>query len=292
MTAPLLKPGARVAVVSPSGIHDRGRLARGLERIREWGLEPVLGQHAEARFRYTAGTVAQRAVDLCWALTDPGVDAVWFTRGGFGTVHLLEAVPWESLDGRPVIGFSDATALFSAMAVRGVGGAVHGPVLHSLVDHPDDRSRARLRRLLLEGGGEVLPGRQVAGPTASVEGPLVGGNLCVLASLAGTPYAPSADGSILLLEEIGERPYQVDRLLTQLARSGGLDGVRGVALGDFIAPRHPADADIDMTEVLCDLLAPLGVPVVAGLPIGHGAANAAVQLGARVRLDGEGLHVG
>jgi len=292
MAAPLLRPGARVAVVSPSGIHDRKRLAVGMERIRSWGLEPVLGAHAEARFRYTAGTVAERAADLCWALTDPGIDAVWFTRGGFGTAHLLEALPWAALDGRPVIGFSDATALFAAMAVRGVSGAVHGPVLHSLADHPDDLSRARLRRLLLEGGSEVLSGRQVAGPSVSVEGPLLGGNLCVLASLAGTAFAPRTDGSVLLLEEIGERPYQVDRLLTQLARSGALDGVLGVALGDFIAPRHPADVDIDMTEVLCDLLEPLGVPVVAGLPIGHGAANAAVQLGARVRLDEGGLHVG
>ena len=292
MATPLLKPGARVAVVSPSGVHDQTRLARGLERIREWGLEPVLGRHVEARFRYTAGTVAQRAEDLCWALTDPTIDAAWFTRGGFGTAHLLEAIPWEALDGRPVIGFSDATALFTAMAARGVSGAVHGPVLHSLADHPDERSLARLRRLLLEGGAEVLAGRQVAGPPVATEGPLVGGNLCVLASLAGTPFAPCADGSILLLEEIGERPYQVDRLLTQLARSGALDGVRGVALGEFIAPRHPADADIDMTEVLHDLLEPLGVPVVADLPIGHGAANAAVRLGARVRLDGEGLHVG
>lgn len=292
MATPLLKPGARVAVVSPSGVHDQTRLERGMERIREWGLEPVLGQHVQARFRYTAGTVAQRAEDLCWALTDPTIDAAWFTRGGFGTAHLLEAVPWDALDGRPVIGFSDATALFTAMVARGVSGAVHGPVLHSLADHPDERSLARLRRLLLEGGAEVLPGRQVAGPAVAAHGPLVGGNLCVLASLAGTPYAPFADGSVLLLEEIGERPYQVDRLLTQLERSGALDGVRGVALGEFIAPRHPADADIDMAEVLHDLLAPLGVPVVAGLPIGHGAANAAVRLGARVRLDGDGLHVG
>jgi muramoyltetrapeptide carboxypeptidase len=291
MAAPLLKPGARVAVVSPSGVHDPARLAQGVALGESWGLSFAMGRHHESRFRYTAGTVSERAADLVWALTDPDIDAVWFTRGGFGTAHLLEAVPWDRLDDRPVIGFSDATALFTAMWARQRGVAVHGPVLHSLADHADARSRAELRQLLLEGGPMHLPGRRVAGPAAPVEGPLVGGNLCVLASLAGTPFAPSAAGGVLLLEEIGERPYQVDRLVTQLDRSGALDGVRGVALGEFIAPRHPADAGVDIVEVICDLLAPLGVPVVAGLPIGHGTRNAAVRLGAVVRLDGDGLHV-
>ena len=145
--------------------------------------------------------------------------------------------------------------------------------------------------MLLEGGPVHLPGAQVAGPVGRVEGPLVGGNLCVLASLAGTPFALSARGCILLLEEIGERPYKVDRLVTQLHRSGALDGVRGVALGQFIAPRNDADAGIDMVEVLCDLLSPLGVPVVAGLPIGHGQRNAPVRLGHAAVLDADGLHV-
>ncbi|MEC8423479.1 MAG: LD-carboxypeptidase, partial [Myxococcota bacterium] len=240
MAAPLLQRGARVAVISPSGVHDPVRLAHGVALVESWGLAFSMGPHAEARFRYTAGTVAQRASDLVWALTDPDVDAVWFTRGGFGTAHLLESVPWEHLDGRPVIGFSDATALFAGMWARGRGTAVHAPVLHSLADHVDSRSRAELRAMLLEGGPVHLPGAQVAGPVGRVEGPLVGGNLCVLASLAGTPFAISARGCILLLEEIGERPYKVDRLVTQLHRSGALDGVRGVALGQFIAPRNDA----------------------------------------------------
>lgn len=291
MAAPLLREGARVAVVSPSGVHDPERLSRGVALGESWGLRFTMGRNVRASFRYTAGTVAERAADLTWALTDPDIDAVWFTRGGFGTAHLLEAIPWDRLDGRPVLGFSDATALFTAMWARQRGLAVHAPVLHSLADHADERSRADLQRLLLVGGPQHLGGRQVAGPTGPVEGPLVGGNLCVLASLAGTAFAPTAEGCILLLEEIGERPYQVDRLVTQLDRSGALDGVRGVALGDFIAPRNDADAGQDIVEVICDLLAPLGIPVVAGLPIGHGRRNASVQLGSPVTLTEDGLHV-
>ena len=291
MAAPLLHAGARVAVVAPSGVHDPERLVRGVALAESWGLSFSMGRHVEARFRYTAGTVAERAADLAWALTAPDIDAVWFTRGGFGTAHLLEAVPWDRLDDRPVLGFSDATALFAGMWARQRGVAVHGPVLHSLADHTDKQSREDLRRLLMDGGAAHLPGAHVAGPRGAVEGPLLGGNLCVLASLAGTPFAPSARGSVLLLEEIGERPYQVDRLITQLDRSGALDGVLGVALGDFLAPRHDADAGVDMVEVICDLLAPLGVPVVAGIPIGHGRRNAAVRLGTSVVLAADGLHV-
>ena len=288
MAAPLLKPGARVAVVSPSGVHDPARLEAGLTLIRSWGLRPVMGRNVAARFRYTAGSSAERGEDLVWALTAP----ISMRSGSLGAdsgPHLLEAIPWPRSTTDPSSG-SRMTALFTAMTVRGAGCGVHGPVLHSLADHPDERSRERLHRST-KGASRLSP-RHLTGPDVTIEGPLVGGNLCVLASLVGTPFALRARGKVLLLEEIGERPYQVDRLVTQLRLGGVLDGVLGIALGEFIAPRHSADADIDMNAVLRDLLAPLGVPVIAGLPIGHGAANSTVRLGAPVRLDGEGLHVG
>jgi muramoyltetrapeptide carboxypeptidase len=292
MQAPLLQTGARVAVVSPSGVHDPARLAASVALAEGWGLSFALGWHHEARHRYTAGTPAERAADLAWALTAPDVDAVWFTRGGYGTAHLLDALPLDRLDDRPVIGFSDATALFTAMWGRRRGRAVHGPVLHSLADHADADSQEALRALLLDGVRPPLPGRRLAGPDVPVTAPVVGGNLCVLASAAGTPWALDARGCIVLLEEIGERPYRVDRLVTQLRQSGALDGCVGVALGDFLAPRHPADEALDMDEILADLLEPLGVPVVGGLPVGHGARNRAVVLGERATLTSAGLGVG
>jgi muramoyltetrapeptide carboxypeptidase len=292
MGGPLLTEGACVAIVAPSGIFDPVRLSASVALAETWGLRFVEAPNLRRQFRYTNGTAAERTADFRWALTAPEVDAVWFARGGFGTVHVLEGVPWAQLDDRPVIGFSDATAFFAAQWARRGGRSVHGPVLHSLADHTDEESRDALRAMLVGAGPQDLPGRRVAGPAKAVSGPMVGGNLCVLASLAGTPDALDARGCILVLEEVGERAYRVDRLVTQLHRSGGLDGVIGVALGDFLAPKHPADAELDMLEVLIDLLAPLGVPVVADLPVGHGHRNLAFEHGALATLTPEGLRVG
>ncbi len=291
---PPLPPGATIAVVSPSGNPDPRRLAAGFGLVESWGYRLRRMPHLCARHRYTAGTVAERRADLVAALTDPGVDAVWFARGGYGTVHLLDALPYGVLDGRPLLGFSDATALFAACWGRG-GRPVHAPVLHSLADHVDAASLAATRRFLQEGGPAELPGRHLRGPAVAVEGPVVGGNLCVLASLVGTPWALDARGCILVLEEINEAPYKLDRLLTQLLAAGALDGVVGVALGSITGAWMPPQADWTVEDVVLDVLSPLadrGVPIVGGLPVGHGAQNHPWVHGARGVLHPEGLRVG
>lgn len=286
-----MHPGLKIAVVAPAGIHDPQRLETSLALIRSWGHSPLLGRHTAARHRYTAGTRAQRAADLRWALTAPGIDAVWFTRGGYGTAQLLPEMPLDEVDDRLVIGFSDATVLLWALAQRGRGRPVHGPVLHSLADHVDDRSRAAVRSRLGGGRARRMAGRLLTGPAVAVEGPLLGGNLCMLASLCGTPWAFRGEGAIVLLEEVGEAPYRLDRLLTQLVQSGALAGVRGVALGQFMGTHFPADADWGIEELFIELLGPLGVPVVTDLPVGHGARNIAWDVGAAARLHPGGLDV-
>ena len=289
---PMLWPGARVAVVAPAGVFHPDRTAAGCALAAGWGLDLIMAPNAGARTRYLAGTVAQRTADLVWALTAPDIDAVWFARGGYGTAQCLVGIPWgEVAPDRLVIGFSDATALFTAMLGMGVGRPVHGPVLNALAALNDPASQAALRALLMDGEGARLPGEQVAGPEAEVVGPVVGGNLAVLASLAGTRFAARSYGAILLLEDVGEAPYRLDRTLSQLLASGALDGVRGVALGEFSGCRAPEGADWAVQDVLVDLLAPLGVPVVAGLPVGHGPTNYALRLGAPGRLHAGGLDV-
>jgi muramoyltetrapeptide carboxypeptidase len=282
----MLRPGARIAVVSPSGIHDPARLEVGMELVRTWGYRPVPGPHLGARHRYTAGTVAERSQDLAWALEADDIDAVWFARGGYGTIQCLASLCLDEIADRPVIGFSDASALFSAMHRAGRGVAVHGPVLHSLADHVDRASQDRLKAMLA--GERVAPlggGRVLVGPSSfRVRGPLVGGNLCVLASLAGTPWALDAKGAIVLLEETAEQPYKIDRLLTQLVASSAFEGARGVALGTFLGADPPAGATWSLDDVLRDLLDPLGIPVVAGLPVGHGRDNHAIVLGRPAEL--------
>ncbi len=285
-----LRSGARIAVVAPAGLFSTDRLQRGMDVVRSWGYDLVEAPNLHAKARYTAGTVEERAADLVWAMTDPDIDAVWFARGGYGTGHLLPHLPWDRLDGRPVIGFSDATALLTALQQRALP-AIHGPVLQTLSNDAfgatgavlvDDASRRALKNLLQQGELPQFHGDILCGPAQTVRGPLVGGNLTVLGSLAGTPWALRTQGAIVLLEEVGEVPYRIDRMVTQLVQSGAFQGVLGVVLGDFLDPRvDPAE----MRVVLRDLLKPLGVPVLAGVPVGHGAANLAWPVGAEAVLE-------
>ena len=293
-----LRNGARVAVVAPAGMFTAERLQGGMDVVRSWGYDLVAAPQLFATARYTAGSMEQRSADLNWALTEPDIDAVWFARGGFGTAHLLPQIPWQRLDGRPVIGFSDATALLTALQQHSKP-AIHGPVLQTLASSEvygghgavlvDDTSRRALQKLLQIGELPTLRGELLCGPARPVRGPVLGGNLTVLGSLAGTPWALRTQGAILVLEEVGEVPYRVDRMITQLRQSGALQGVLGIALGDFQDARTDA---AEMRQVLRDLLAPLGVPVLAGLPVGHGAANVAWPVGAVATLEMEALRFG
>lgn len=284
---------ATVGLLSPSHPFDEQRLAAGRALAEAWGLRLVDLPHLGARYRYLAGSRAERTADLVTALTSPDLDAAWYARGGSGTAHLLPRVPWEEVvAGRPVIGFSDATGLLNALARRTEAVPVHGPVLHSLADVADTLSQNALRDWIVgDSGPPVLPGRWLQGPRGPVEGRLWGGNLCVLASLCGTPFQVNASGGILLLEEIGEPAYKLDRLLSQLIQAGCLDNARGVALGSFTSCRVPDGADYDAIDVVLDVLSPLGLPVVGGLPVGHGPQNLSWPVGALARLDVDGVTV-
>lgn len=268
------RPLQRIAVVAPAGGFSGERLRAGMERLRSWGLQPVEGRNLWARARYTAGTAAQRADDLRWALCSDAVDAVWFVRGGFGTAQTLQDIPWSEVRPRPVIGFSDATALFSALVAHGVAQPVHGPVLQSLCDLNDPESVAAIRGLLVGGGAVDLPhgGAPFAGPDG-LRARVVGGNLCVLASLAGTPWALDARGCILLLEDVGEPAYKIDRLVTQLDLSGALAGVLAVGIGEMRDCTVPGADGVEAGSFFADLLRARGLPVFEGLPFGHGPRN-------------------
>jgi muramoyltetrapeptide carboxypeptidase len=246
-------------------------------------------------FRYTAGTVSERCADLTWALTSPDVDAVWAVRGGSGSARLLDALPWgDVVAHRPLLGFSDTTALFAGCWRQGRGRPVHAPVLHSLTDHADQGSREALRVRLQEGRTQ-LDGAWLRPPVQPVSGPLVGGNLCVLASLCGTPWQLDARGCVLLLEDIGEPPYKLDRLIWQMKSAGAFDGVRAVLLGEFTGSTPhiaPGRTPWTLHEQLSDLLAPLGCPVLAGVPVGHGATNHTFAWGDTAELSAAGVRIG
>jgi muramoyltetrapeptide carboxypeptidase len=284
----MLSSGARVGVFAPSGAYAPERLEQGLELIRGWGLEPVRAPNLGARWRYLAGTDAQRLEDLQWALSSPELDFAWMARGGSGLPRLLGQLDWSRVR-RGAMGFSDGTALLQALRQRGLRG-VHGPVMHSLADLCSRPTQEAVRALLLEGRVPDLPG--VAWVPGQASGPVVGGNLCVLASLCGTPLQLEARGCVVLLEDIGEPAYKLDRMLEQLLQAGVFEGAAGIALGQFVGCRAPEEADYGVEEVLREKLERLGLPIVADLPVGHGRLNRPWVFGAPMRLDARGLHAG
>ena len=283
-----LAPGARVAVVAPSGPVPEDRLAVGLDVLRSWGLDVQVADHvrgAGSGHPYLAASDAHRAHDLMTAWLDDGVAAVVCARGGYGAQRLVDRLDWDRLArSRPklLVGFSDVTALLQAFAARLGLATVHGPVVTSL-GAGDAESREHLRRTLLEPAqADVLtPDPVDVLVQGTAEGVLVGGNVAVLASGAGTSRVMPAGGSIAVLEDIGEEPYKLDRVLTQLLRSSWFDGVRGVVVG-HLTDCGPAET---VRALLVDRLGGLGVPLVAGAPFGHEDRNLALPLGVPALLD-------
>ncbi len=279
-----LRAPARVAIVSPAGRHDPERLAVGMDWLKGWGFDAVRYDDHLTPDRYLAGDDAARLDHLVRALTDPDVDAVWALRGGYGVTRILPQIPWDQVRPVPLIGFSDLTPLLDAHARHTGGCAWHAPVVHQL-GALEDTAREHLRRALAAEMEEAVVGRAVVQGT--VTAPMVGGNLALLAATCGTPFQLDARGAILLLEDVGEPAYRIDRMLVQLAQAGVLDGIVGVALGTF-TDRDGTHSD-GMDEVLHRAFVPQGVPIVDHLPIGHTADNFAVPIRARVTLSDDTL---
>jgi muramoyltetrapeptide carboxypeptidase len=277
---PALAPGDTVRVIAPSGPFDPAPFDAGLAILRSrYVVEVALG--SDARYRYLAGTPDRRAAEFRQWLESSGLATVC-ARGGFGAMHLLPQLPPRISAPGLLVGFSDVTALHLALQSRGVM-SLHGPVITQLGRQPP-HSVERLFQLM----ERAEPAAPLGGTSTFVEGVaegrLLGGNLSLVASLAGTPYLPDLRGAVLLLEDVGERPYRLDRMWTQLKLAGVLDAVSGIALGQFTGCEEK-DATWSSEDVLRELAQALGKPCLAGLPIGHGEVNLAVPLGVRVRLD-------
>ena len=215
------------------------------------------------------------------AWTDPDVAAVWAARGGYGSQRMLDRLDWSRLRAagpKHLVGFSDVTALHGRLGRELGQVTVHGPGVASVGQLRDPATAESLQRLLLQppvSGTLVASGRTLV--SGSAGGRLWGGNLSLLASEVGVEPPPE-DRSVLVLEEVAEPGYRIDRYLTQLLRAGWLDRVRGVLVGD-VGSGSP---------VVADRLGVLGIPVVVDAPIGHGDRNLALPLGADVRLDAAG----
>jgi len=297
---PRLRLGDTVGLIAPASSNDDPQhFAFAQNIIRGMGLVPKLGQHVADRYGYLSGTDRDRAADINAMFADPAVRAIFAMRGGWGSARLLPLLDWEVIRTNPklLIGMCDVTALHLAIAARAGFASIHAPNAGNgwsatswnsfwrlaftgetpvLGNDGEDRTQDRWRTTAIRGG--------------KASGRLLGGNLSVLAALMGTPWLPDFDGAILFLEDVGEAPYRIDRMLTQLALSGKLGRVAGVIFGQ--CTRCTVDladyAGFTVPDLLIQHLAPLGVPVFSGANFGHVANQLSLPVGARIEMDADG----
>lgn len=284
-----LTPGARVALIAPAGpLTKEDELPRALDNARAFGWDPVVGKNAQRRLGYLAGDDRARLDDINQALHDETIDALWCLRGGYGMIRILDGIDYHALETnpKPIIGYSDITALHAAVQRKCWLISYHGPTAREPMS---SFSRDSLERAVVQ---QTDPCGAAAGARAlsvgKADGRLAGGNLAVLASLCGTPYAPDLSDCILILEDINEPVYRIDRMLQQLKLSGMLRGCKAVAFGECVkCPDDAGGGARPFDEVLGEIVRELRVPCIAGIPVGHIAEQWTIPLGAMATLDAE-----
>ena len=302
-----LVPGATVAIVSPASPEKDADTAQvAVEAIASLGFAPKLMPNATKSTMYLAGTDAERASDLNAAFRDPSVSAVWCVRGGYGSGRLLPLLDWEAIarSPKPLIGFSDITALLNGIHARTGLVTFHGP---NAGDGFSEFTLSELKRVLMkaEPAGRIAAPPPVEPREGFVDrenrirrvvpgkgrGRLVGGNLSVFDTLVGTPYEPPLDGALLFLEEIGEEPYRIDRWLTHLVLSERLRRLAGIAIGkcrDCVpAEKSSHQGSWSWQDVVAERLGSLGVPMVVGLRFGHVPEKSTLPVGVLAELDAD-----
>jgi muramoyltetrapeptide carboxypeptidase len=282
-----LESGAHVALIAPAGpLQKPEELPRAQENTRLLGWEPIVGPHANEHVGYLAGHDRDRLNDINRALRDPKIDAIWCLRGGYGVMRILPGIDYDALSRTPkaIIGYSDITALHAAVQRKCRLITYHGPTAREAMT---DFSRDSLRRAVVEQTdpcGIAPNAREINAGVA--EGRLVGGNLAVLSALCGTPFAPDLSDGILILEDINEPVYRIDRMLQQLKLAGAFNGCKAIAFGECVGcPEDGSGTGRSFDEVLSEIAHSLGVPCVAGIPIGHIAEQWTIPLGAMAKLD-------
>lgn len=282
-----LEAGSRVALVAPSGIlRDDVHVHRAEENARSLGWEPVLGENVSAAHAYFAGTDDERTRDLNAAINDDSIDGIWCVRGGYGAMRLLRKIDYQALKSnpRPLIGFSDITALHSAVWRECGIVTFHGPTARGELS---DFSREHMLRAVVEGRdscGAAPDGRVLRSGRAS--GRLAGGNLALIVSLMATRWEVDFEGAILVIEDIDEAVYRVDRMMQQLLLSGALARCAGIVAGDFKLPANEAPTDNrTVDDVIAEVAEAAGIPCFSGAPFGHISDQWTIPLGAYAEMD-------
>lgn len=297
-----LQAGMRVGLVAPaSNAREDQEIDFAVDIVKSLGFEVEPGKHLYRREQYLAGTDQQRAADLNSLFSDRRVDAIFCTRGGYGTPRILPLLDYDTIARNPkiLLGYSDITALHNAIYQRTGLVTFHGPTAGQAFS---DYTLAEFDRILMQAQAPtplaappVVPARRGRAEQANritrfvggvARGRLVGGNLTLICTLMGTPFAPDFRGKILFLEDVGEVPYRVDRMLTQLWLAGVFEQVAGVVFGKF-TEAEPTGPSFSMEAVIRARCGALSVPVIRGLMIGHVQDQSIIPVGGLAELDGD-----
>ncbi len=281
-----IRKGAVVGIAAPAGPIDADLVEAGEQLLRELGFEPRRRADLLDRRGYLAGDDDRRVDELMGLVTDPEVGAIVCARGGYGTpriLHRLDAKAFRSA-AKPLVGYSDVTALllWQRRAAGLIG--IHGPMFERAHSPSDETAKALARALTGTGALPRFEGETLVDGWA--EGRLVGGSLSLLVASLGTPWELDTRDGILMIEETGEAPYRIDRMLQQLAQAGKLAPLVGVGVGQLVDCDDRKYQGVDLEALLREVFEPLGVPVVTGLPFGHALPNLAWPVGGRAAIDG------
>ena len=298
---PALPERATIAVVAPaSPSQTRSELEQATAYFEGLGHRVVFGPNHRKVHGYLAGTDAERAADLQWALSEPGIDMVHALRGGYGTARLHDLIDWGALgEPRIVCGFSDITALHLALAAHVGWVTFYGPNFSRFTRKKDELTEETKqwfhRALQPQPLGRVFEDPDdpyvLTIAEGEAEAPLVGGCLTLLCASIGTAYEVETDGCVVMVEDLNTEAYLVDAALNHLVRAGKLDNAAGLVFGTNVnlqyqtLPEGP-ESTLSVEEMLDELISPLGIPAIANVPVGHGKHMATMPLGTRVHLDG------
>lgn len=288
---PLRRPHAinrnsHLAVLAISSPSEMDRIDVAKRKLEERGLRITLAENIarQGSHGYIAGTDDDRLEIVNRFLRDPQFDGFLFARGGYGAMRILDRIDYDAIaaNPRPVIGFSDLTALHQAMAIRSGVASFHGPMVN--LDFHDGLSPENEEWFWAMLSGKAPLTHRFTKPQVVLEGvaegPLFGGCLSLTEALTGTPYDFWIDGGIWFWEEVDERPYRIDRMLTTLRLSGRLERIRGVVIGKL----KNCGSEAELELLLREFFAPLSIPVVRDIPFGHYGDNLLMPIGTRVRL--------
>ncbi len=280
-----IRPGDTIGIVAPASPFEKVKFESGIKFLEERGFRIFVSEAVFQRDGYLAGPDDQRARLINQMFADPGIHAIWSARGGYGTLRILPLIDYPTVcaNPKPFVGSSDITALLTVLNERCHMPVFHGPLIISFAEADAATRHSALKIFDSADGWRIKadPCRVVRPGRAS--GRVTGGNLATLSHLMGTPFEPDFSGGLLLIEDIGEAPYRIDRMLTQMKLAGSFSQINGVMMGNFRDCGNPAD----IITIVENIFSGQSIPILAGLPVGHGPSNIMIPMGVEATLDAD-----